>query len=85
MKSEKKNDSSTVNLSSAELKQYMIECENNYRQSVKTSSCSAIMTAYNEWKNAKKAYYSSVDDSVKLTIYKEQENSEEICSFDSIL
>lgn len=85
MKNEKKTDNSTVNLNSAELKQYMIECENNYRQSVKTNSCSAIMTAYNEWRNAKKAYYNSVDDGIKLAISKEQENSEEICNFDSIL
>lgn len=61
-------------MSPEELKQYIAECEERYRQSVHNGSCKDIMGAWYMLKSAKDTYYKSVNPEVKPGItYKLEE------------
>ena len=74
-------------LSVDELKNYIKECEDKYHDAFNSESCNAIMTAYYEWQNAKKRYYTAIgvckpkDDIPKDIL----ENDEIISDFNSLI
>ena len=67
-----------------ELKQYISECEERYRQSVHSGSCKDIMGAWYMLKSAKDTYYKSVNPGVKpeITYKLEEEINTDIDVYD---
>lgn len=59
-----------------ELKSYIAECEEIYKQSFKGDSCKVIMDAYRNLQAAKKEYYRSIG---KTMPKQEVEDDEIIC------